>query len=758
VHAELLPDSHGVVLVERWPGSSEQAIYRPLSQKYNACHLVQLSAPVWVVPAETNGPERQHAEDLVEAVAFWLWRCSDFLSDPLRSLSEHGIQPVIEVHAAVPDPTSSSDLEPLSDWLGIDVAAPGRIVCRLGEGAGRRFDGSGNAAERVVAREVIAGLYRLAGRSDPPEETWPEVLGTDSLVKMLHVLGPDADPVLALGLGAQPRLVQSSAVEVVLDQAGEHLSGAGLAVGPVDASSRTDVLNDAVEWAFGELWSLLQSLHPAGLLELLAHETESIVYAEGRARLQIPSQAACFGAESAAVARSKTYLTGMASTAIANRFIIELVTASPPSGREQFSLESYDRLIALANRIVEFGFLSDAIRYGLSNERLALLPSGRLGFDRGDAFQAALSTFAEIASTRAMASAVSGYASHWRPNSSGGFDASGIDAAYEAEFGISATNLSMLIGDLVQYARDANHGVAVRELADLQAALAESTGLPQDPLVAGLSLLSLEPVEGFDPNHVPRDSYPWKFSRNRSMIRRPLLVRPTGSGREVVWGARATWRAGRYLLQQLISARYPATSDEMRRFVGSITQQAGAEFNARVADALREIGFDDVRERVEKIGKLRLLRATGQEIGDVDVLVIDRSRRLLLAVEAKDFEFARTPQELGNEIEKLIGERGSASTHHLERVGFLRDHLPRLLKELGIADDAAGWDVQGMVVTSSDLLGTHYLGASGLARDLRLISLDALRERTPSQLVMPRRRKNPAKADKRQRRKRRKRS
>ncbi len=757
VHAALLPDSDGIALVQRWRASDEQSIYRPLGQRYGACHLVEVGAQVWVVPADADGPERQHAEDLVEAVAFWLWRCSDLLKDPLDSLSAHGIQPVIEIQASVPDPTSSSDLEPLSEWLEVDVAAPGRIVCRFSDGAGSRFYGPGNAAERVVAREVIVGLYRLAGLSDPPATAWPEILGSDSLVKMLHVLGPDADPMLTLGLGAQPRLVQSSAVEVALDQVGEQLSEAGIAAGPIDSASRTDVLNRAVAWAFSELWSLLQSLHPAELLELLALETESIIYAERRATLQVPSQAACFGAESAAVTRGKTYMTGMASTAIANRFIIELTTASPPHGREQFSLERYDRMIALANRIVEFGFLSDAIQYGLSDERMALLPSGRLGFDRADAFQSALLKFGEIASTKTMANAVSTYASHWRPNSPSTFDPRDIDGAYEAEFGISATNLNMLIGDLVRQARDTDHGVGVRELAELVAALAESTRLPDDAVGAGLDLLSLEPVEGFDPKRFPRDSYPWKFSRNRSMIRRPLLVRPTASGDEVVWGARSTWRAGQYLMQQLISARYPATSDEMRRFVGRITHQAGEEFNARVANALREAGFEDVRERVQKIGKLRLLRPNGQEMGDVDVLVIDRSRLVLLVVEAKDFEFARTPQELGNEVEKLIGERGSASTHRLERIEFLRDHLPRVLKELSISDEPTSWDVQGMVVTSADLLGTHYLGASGLARDLRLISLDTLRERTASQLVMQPRRKNSAKAEKRRRRKRRKR-
>ncbi len=757
VHAVLLPDTDAVALVERWSASDEQAIFRPRSQEHSAYHLVEVGDPVWIVPAETDGPERQHAEDLVETIAYWLWRCADFLTGALRQLSERDIRPMVEVVAAVPDPTSSSDLAPLSEWLEVDVVSPGRVVCRFSAGAGSRFDGPGNAAERTVAREVIGAIYRLADLSDPPEDAWPEEIRSDSILKMLHVLGPDADPMLALGLGAQPRLVRSSAAEVALDQVGKCLEEAGLAVGPIDVASRTVVLNDAVAWAFGEMWSLLQTLHPEGLLDLLALETESIIYAETRAKLQFPSQAACFGAGSAAVARSTTYITGMASTAIANRFIIELVTASPPNGREQFSLAVYDRLIALANRIVEFGFLSDAIQYGLSDEQMALLPSGRLGFDRANAYQAALSRFGEIAGAKAMDSAVSAYASHWEPNSPSDFDANALNNACEAEFGISATNLSMLIGDLAKEASEADHGVAVKELAELQLALEASSGLPADVVAAGLHLLAMEPVQGFDPKRVPRDSYPWKFSRNRSMIRRPLLIRPTAAGFEVVWGARATWRAGPYLLRQLMSARYPATSKEMHKFVGGITQAAGEEFNSRVADALRGIGFDDVREQVEKVGRLRLLRKDGQVMGDVDVLVIDRSRRALLAVEAKDFQFARTPQELGNEVKKLTDERGSASTHHLERVGFLRDNLPRLLKELDITDDSTLWNVQGMVVTSADLLGTHYLRASGRAGDLRLISLGDLSEQTPRQLIIPLRRKNAAKQEKRRRRKRRKR-
>lgn len=756
-HAVLLPNSDVIALVERWPVSDEQPIYRPVDPRYHPYHIVELDGSVWVLPATDGGDVVQElSEDMAEAIAFWLWKCEGCVAEPLLSLNEHGVRPVIEVSVALPDLTAPTDLEPIDAWLSVRAESPDRVVCRLHAGAASRFDGAGNAGERYLARGVISAIFELAGIDPPADEEWAQMMRDDSVVKMQHVVGPNADPILTLGLGAQPRLIRSSAVQRVLDDVGEIASGAALAIGPIEASQRTRTLNDCVDWAFGEVWALLQGLHPSRLLEMLAHETETIIFAEARANLTVPSQIACFGPDSAAVARSKPYLNGMASTAIANRFLIELVTACPPQGREAFSVSTYDRLLALANRIVEFGFISDAIQYRLSDEKISLLPSGRLGFDRSDPYHAALSRFSELAGERAVARAVSKYGTHWHTKPSA-TDSSKIDAAYLAEFAVSATELATLIGELAQRASDSDHDVATEERTALIDALVLGTKIAPNRVAAAVELLSLGPDPRFGPGRVPKDAYPWRFSRDRSMIRRPLLVRPTAAGDQVVWGARSTLRAGTYLLQQLLAARYPARSDEMRKYIGRITAQAGKEFNENVAEVLREIGFADVRERVDKIGRLQLRRPDGNEMGDIDVLVVDRVRRSLLAVEAKDFEFARTPQELFNEVEKLIGDGNSASTHHLERVGFLRSHLPQVLAELGIKDDAGAWNVQGMVVTSVDLLGTHYLDASGRARELRLTSVDDLRERSPSQLMTSQRRKNPAKAEKRKRRKQRKR-
>lgn len=226
------------------------------------------------------------------------------------------------------------------------------------------------------------------------------------------------------------------------------------------------------------------------------------------------------------------------------------------------------------------------------------------------------------------------------------------------------------------------------------------------------------------------------------------MMQNPSSGVEVVWGARNAYRAGRYLLGQVLSARYPAKSKPMQELIGAITKQASDEFNDRVADAFTAAGFDDVRRHVKRVGKLRVQRSNGEDMGDIDVLVVARGRRVLLGVEVKDFETARTPFELRNEVDKFIDPDGSAFTHHAERLDFLRQNLARVLGELLIEDEPSSWDVQGMLVTSADLLGTHYLDASRTSDSHRILSLDEVLKRSANQLIVARRRRNPAKADK----------
>lgn len=219
-------------------------------------------------------------------------------------------------------------------------------------------------------------------------------------------------------------------------------------------------------------------------------------------------------------------------------------------------------------------------------------------------------------------------------------------------------------------------------------------------------------------------------------------------------GPRSVYRTSRYLIDQVLSARLKTRSEPMKQYITRTRQEANREFNRQVADVYRQAGQPDVRENVKRLGRLRIARPNGDELGDVDVLVVDRKNKVLLAVEVKDFEFARTPFELSNEIEKLLGDTGSAAAHHHERLTFMRGQLPRILNELSLDGAPRSWQVQGLIVTSNDLMAAHYPVVERARRRLRIIDYEALTATDGRSLTARSKVDRSTRADRRKRRRR----
>lgn len=743
-HAVVLPDGEHVVEVSRWPADEDSSVYRPDDPKLRPLHLVEITAPCWVVPEPETREEAEASEDLAEAIAFWLWRCRDMLASPLVALLTHHPMLIVKVRfmlqSANTDGPADNGLEPPSKWLRCEtVVGENELKLTLLDGAASRMRGPANDAERLIAATVLEAVHQLVGLDEG--RTRERVVSTlpSGPMKMFQVFGAGDDLLLTLGYTAAPRLVPAADVEQLLDDVGAIArEGLGLPEGRIPSGDRNDVLRAIVGELFTQLSDLLSDIDPEGVLEQLAAEQEAIAFMEARNQLLVPSQVACFGENSLAVRRATASSRDLTATAIAGRFVIECVTATPPAGSRSLSVGLYDRLLAIARQIVEFGYLSDAIRYGLSSAELSVLPSGRLGISREEPYHEALNAYTSLLGGRAFGKARRAFALHWaRPAQQGEpFDPSEMNEAFEAEFGVTATEMSHLSGELMELARREHRQVATRPLDTLIEHLAGSLGWTAERARAAVNLLTLGPLNQFPPATNPADSYPWRFSRDRSAPRRPLLLRPRADGDlEVVWGPRSVYRAGRYLLDQILAARLKMRSDRMREYVTATRRTANDEFNHEVASFYRTIGFDDVRENVKRLGKLKLARPNGDLIGDIDVLVIDRATMVLLAVEVKDFEFARTPFELSNEIAKLLVGPNSAAHHHEERLAFLKTNLQHVVAELSLPGEAKDWQVSGQIVTSNDLMAAHFPMVEALGKHLRIVSFQDLVARPASELT-----------------------
>lgn len=368
-HALPLPSGRGVAQVARWAADDGAPIYRPEHPRVHALHVVELELPCWIEPAPGPAEPPEPSEDLAEAVAFWLWKCAGDVNPALALLRERGVSHfVIRVRlSAQTVEDDPSPVDPVAEWMLCETSKPNRVDLTLLETAGARLWGPGNKAERAMAGTLTAAIHRLADDPKPGLDIEIRRALPHGAMKMFQVLGQEDDLLLSLGYTARPRMLANADVEEVLDEVGEICrDNLGIDEGPIPDVERTPVLNSVVGELFARMGRMISELDPSGLLEHLAAEQEAIAFLDARDQLLVPSQAACFGEDSASVTRAVEGRQSMTSTGVASRFLIEYVTAVPPTGAQPLSVCTYDRLLAYAKEIVEFGYLSDAIQYGLS--------------------------------------------------------------------------------------------------------------------------------------------------------------------------------------------------------------------------------------------------------------------------------------------------------------------------------------------------------------------------------------------------------
>lgn len=741
-HLARVPDDGVFVEMARWEADGRTPIYRPDDPRRESLHLVEIAAPCWVIPSPESDAERVSSEDLAVAIAFWIWRCRGLLAPALTRLTAPLVVRVRFAEQSITSPTGLT-LEPPTSWLSCEPDAESGVTLTLLDGAAARMFGPGNEAERLMAGSLVCAVEDFAGLANarPPQEI-AESLPAGPM-RMLQVFRDSDDLFFLFGYTTMPRLVSSADVGFVLDAIGEVAANiAGITEGPIPRDRRTKLLNGVVEHLFSELRSRLLALDENYLLEMLIGEQEALLYREARDRLLIPSQAACFGEDSEAVVRSLDRERDLTTTSIANRFLIEFASAIGGSGSEPPSSAGYDRLIALASQIVQLGLLSDALFYGLSSSDLAILPSGRLGIGREDPYHSAIDSYRQLISDSALDLAQAFYPRHWRvepDQDAEPFDPSELNAAFEAEFGVTATEVAQLSGDLMQLGRDAPHQVASWAFEDLISHLVQRQEWEEPRLRSALALLSMGPLDYFPPTGRPADVFPWRFSRERSAARRPVALRNRSGRLEAVWGPRAIHRSSRYLFDLIHTDRLNSRSDRMKRYVTLLRQEVNDRFQHEVAQLFASAGAR-VSERVTQFGKLRLLRADGNPMGDVDVLVLDNRQKVMVAVEVKDFELARTPAELSNEMKKLLQGHKSAAGHHEERLSFLREHRDEVHSGLGLSGSPGDWQIQGAIVTSHNLMAIHFPIARASAKRLNLVSFEELTDQWKSQGRLVRRR------------------
>lgn len=684
-------------------------------------YVVEFAGDQVFITIDLNDVERVGVElELLECVAYWVRECV------VRG----------EVHPSAETSEVVIQLADLESWrkVGSEQRSAPAVRSHLGDRLALELTGTfvallqdeHNTAEREIVSALLANLF------DVPPADLSSVLDAVAPLgskRMISASSQANSPDMLAEHLPWPLTGHAQVAAQLLDDLGEWLrspTGGRLQRGKLVGQERVDALNASVRYLFGRLQNEIASYDQRELLDFLIAQNESLAHDSKFNAITLATRLACFGEQSHTVAELVQHRKANASAQRANRFLIEFVAAQAFSGTSTVEVLDYYRMLAISEEIIDRASTSDFLKYEIADFDVSILGSGRLGVNRDEPVILAMDTYAEQSGVRSVQEALSG-------ESEGDSPAPGLesflaasDDAMRAEFGFTFSDLQEVCGGLLDLASAdkvtrVRRSVAVAEIAAERHMTESLVSAVVDKIT-----LSIRPsFIGVDP-----DSYPWRFNRDMSYVRRPLVQQ----GDDLVFGFRSIYRLGLYWADNILSGRLQgrANTQEMRHYISEARGKINDDFARSVAVKLSGLGME-TRMSVKKIGTRRISDVNGSDLGDVDILAAHAKSRSILAIEAKDFEIARTPAEMSNELKKLFlgkkGKKGKKSTVELHgnRIEWLVRNIDDVVASFYPDDDGTlPWRVVGAVVTSDRLI-TPLVSSSSLPvislGDLRLDSL-----------------------------------
>lgn len=654
---------------------------------------------------------------LLDLVTYWLWQLTEPLRElvVLQRLADRLDKLIVEV-----------DMSESGAWLGrraeAEVDQPAflvgledeRLLVTFNASFARSIESATNAGERELVRALAMAVAELARADDVGEEA------IDRAVDAAAPLGPkkkivvhdrSADPRLDDDALPRPRRVQQADEALLLDDLGDHLHAFGREPGALDRESANVVLNECVAYFYRRLETLVASLDPEGLLESLVVANEALVSHQAHREISVPTEVACFSSAPATVERLVSEIPKAAEAAIATRFLIEYVTAKPPTGLRPFSLRVLDELVALASQIFNLGHASDSVKYQVGDVQASILPSRRLGFNRDTPFAKGRTEFLNRHARSEVARRTRRFDRLWDDNRGAELpeELDEVDDAVRAEFGLALTEIIDFHAAVLGLGYETDAEPKVRPFDDFLVDLSNELGWYEykTRLAIGLHTLAsrndFSKPEGFTYKAV----VPWRFNRPLSYIRRPLLLRRTGNTAEVIWGTRHLYEASRYFFDLCTGGRLDAKTPEMKRVLSRWRLQDARSFNDQVAALF---SGEDARVSVRRtdFGRLKIERSPGELITDIDVLVIEPSRKRVRVIETKALAPARTPRELESERAATFSVSGSKPSEVqklLEAAAWVEAHLADVLAHEGVETKSyRSWRVRPLMVVEAELM------------------------------------------------------
>jgi hypothetical protein len=679
--------------------------------------------PIWITNTQTRAYEESWATDTCEAVAFWLYKMHNLLDPYLSDLNlvQFEIEIVADSRIASGKDFEIKLVSSESIKLTHEIVPP---VLKIGIPFEFMYSLTlpDNTSDRILMRSVLHGMVLYIQAAGKSTRLSPEIIEQiieetlrPSQAKML--LFSDVSQNVRMDDRRLPRLryLDDADISHILDNLKGYLpEGYEIPETISNIASKIKLCDDIVTGLIAQITSKLAVFDGKALLRWLIPFNERCVQIKEFREILLPAKIACFSDEENEGKRLRSKGKNLVTTAHSIRTLIEFVALKIPHGNKWPNLDDTDELLALANQITQWGSLSEAIRTKIDNPKMGLLPSGRIGSEKTmerEAFtpyaiaknESEIFRFIEDFDTNYVNERKSGPAIETE-------DSKALDLAFSMEFGISLTTLSKIIGALVQEGFSKGDPCIILEEQQCIEILEKIDNITAEEITTALALLSLLERDsiGTPPiGYSGQDIFPWRYNRSISYLRRPLVKVREEIGIFYYYGYRHLVQFADNLLYLLYTSKLPNPKTPlMKSWLAGISGEKGSPFRKQVKEWFeKKTTFEVVSYEIKMdkdVSDLHL--KTDKPYGDIDLLVIDHTRKVIYSIECKNITGGRNVHEMKVEMDDYLGRDGNDKKakmrKHNDRHNWLLQNKSSLVK---FVSDIDSYAIKSLILTADEI-------------------------------------------------------
>lgn len=660
--------------------------------------------------------------EICDAIAYWLWQMENEIKVKLSALGDMPIKITFELvdedkfetieRNFTRDTTLFDCFKIIATTDTINITVPHQILPYL--------YGADNEGERQLVKAILTGLNDLLVSNSKIGFSAEEILQIiDSAAplgnkKKVYILDTSDNLLLDPQFLSGYRIVKQHDVNVVLDNIVPLLGQHAPPIGPLTTKKDKEKLTSNIvqKALLPYLKSKIKQYDSTELLKRLIRINEGLINKRERVRINTPTRIACFVDVAQHQIDLAVELQQLDKSTLSVRCLIEHLAAEPFKGGLPVSTTAIDELIAIMEQILAWGSIGDQLHFDLLDIELSVLPSKRIG-SKKENIREIFDPFQSAKATENISDAIETY-KHVFPQHLTIEQTPvppALEKAFLKDYGITFSRLCDFVEGLVHIGflqQDACSSFPLKDLnAEVNKYVDEFSSDEFDSAIEFLSLFARGKVEVLPTGEYEFiDIIPWRNNRILSLLRKPLVTVEENGEKIIYWGVRQLLQCRMTWMQQLLSGRFRSIAGgEVNKVLGKFANKRGDDLVTAVVNSIDPTNLIiDTDAYIKPKAPLH----NEEDIGDVDVLIIDEGNKLLYSLECKSMSPSRNVKEMIEEVTKLFGENSSDKgwiEKHMVRHTWLKANLDAVSRVY--KTNVSDFTVKSFFVTNEEMLTPH---------------------------------------------------